>query len=133
MMQKTPNEKIHTRTTATMEVYCPPRKKPKRQKKVARRSTIKMAPDNCHDGIDDQKGPLARVMKISQFSVKEISKNNTASVTPKFWMIPAPGWASMVVRVIQVPMARTIPRRTDIPHSFGRFHLTGDLEKGALS
>ena len=35
-----------------------------------------MAPANCHDGIDDQKGPLARVMKMSQFSVREISKNN---------------------------------------------------------
>lgn len=104
-------------------------------KRVAMMSTRKIAPDNCHEGIDDQKGPLARVMKMSQFSVREISKNKTASRLPKFWAIPrsALPLASIVVRAIQVPMARTIPRRIDIPQRRGKFHLTGVLENGALS
>ncbi|GKT86554.1 LOW QUALITY PROTEIN: hypothetical protein Ct61P_04404 [Colletotrichum tofieldiae] len=41
---------------------------PQMVKQVARMSTTKMAPANCHEGMEDQKGPLARVMKMSQFS-----------------------------------------------------------------
>jgi hypothetical protein len=41
-------------------------------KQLATMSTTKMAPLSCHEGIEDQKGPLARVMKISQFSVRDI-------------------------------------------------------------
>ena len=68
-------------------------------------------------------------MKMSQFSVSEIWRNTTSSMLPKFWTIPPSGLcAYMVVTVIQVPMARTQPRRTDIPQSLGRFHLTGVLE-----
>ena len=74
--QKTPKEKIQIRTTVTMDV-CPPVNQPKRQNIVEMISTTKIAPVNCHDGMLDQKGPFARVMKISQFSVREISKNKT--------------------------------------------------------
>ncbi len=66
MMQKTPKEKIQIRTTATMEV-CPPTNQPQMVKKVAIRSTTRIAPVSCQLGMEDQKGPLARVMKMSQF------------------------------------------------------------------
>lgn len=132
-MQKTPNEKIQIRTTATMLV-CPPTNHPKIQKSDARMSTTKMAPVSCHDGMELQKGPLARVMKISQFSVKEICRKSTSSIFPKFWtMPPFSPLAYIVVTVIHVPTARTHPSRTDIPQSLGKFHLTGLLENGALS
>lgn len=79
--QKTPNEKSQTRTTATIEVHGP-MKNPKRQKNVARRSTIRIAPVSCQDGMEAQNGPSARVMKISQFSVREISRKSTSFRLP---------------------------------------------------
>lgn len=108
---------------------------PQMVKKVAMRSTIRMAPLSCQEGMEDQKGPLARVMKMSQFSVREISRKTTSSILPKFWTIPRSSEpaAYMVVTVIQVPMARTKPRTMDIPQSLGRFHLTGVLLNGTLS
>ncbi|KAH3682228.1 hypothetical protein WICPIJ_006807 [Wickerhamomyces pijperi] len=99
---------------------------------VAMMSTIKTAPANCQDGAEDQNGPAALVMKINQFSVKEICKNKTPSMEPKFWMIP-PFGTNMVVKVIQVPIAKMIPKMMDIPHNLGKFHLTGFGAYGALS
>lgn len=117
-----------------MDVLWPPRNQPKTVKRVARTSTPNIATQSCQDGMDDQNGPLARVMKINQFSVKQISKKTIASMSPKFCTIPpfSPP-TSMVERQIQVPAARTMPRMIDIPHNLGKFHLTGVLEYGALS
>lgn len=128
-LTKTPKEKTQIRTTATMLVSLSSNQ-PQMVKKVAIRSTMRIAPASCHEGSEDQKGPLARVMKMSQFSVREISRKTTSSRLPKFWTIPPlelPA-AYIVVTVIQVPIARTTPRRTDIPQSLGRFHLTGVWE-----
>ncbi|KAH3673686.1 hypothetical protein WICMUC_003502 [Wickerhamomyces mucosus] len=105
---------------------------PNKVNMVAMISTIKTAPDNCHDGTDDQNGPAARVMKINQFSVNEICKNKTPSIEPKFWIIP-PFGTNIVVKVIQVPTAKITPKMTDIPHNLGKFHLTGFGAYGALS
>ena len=54
-----PNEKIQTRTTATIEVCWPCSNQPKMVKRVAMMSTMRTAPASCHEGSDDQKGPLA--------------------------------------------------------------------------
>lgn len=57
-MQKIPNEKTQTRTTATIDVSLSSNQ-PKMVKRVAMTSTMKTAPASCHEGSDDQKGPLA--------------------------------------------------------------------------
>jgi hypothetical protein len=59
MMQKTPKEKTQIRTTATIEVCCPCSNQPKMVNRVAMTSTMKTAPASCHEGSEDQKGPLA--------------------------------------------------------------------------
>jgi hypothetical protein len=58
MTQKMPNEKIQIRTTATMDVSLFSNQ-PKMVKRVAMMSTTRTAPASCHEGSEDQKGPLA--------------------------------------------------------------------------
>src|SRR5436305_10926652 len=97
-------------------------------------STSRIAAVSCHDGIEDQNGPFARVIKISQFSDSEIWRNRISSLTPKFCAIPPSSPPTkIVVNAIQEPTAKTTPSNRDMPHSLGRFHFTGVFENGALS
>ena len=131
----TPIEYAQTTTTVTTSTHpssrnlarsagsvtCPvPDNHPKRQNKVAITSTAKIAPTSCHEGHVFP--PL--VTKISQFSVREISRNRISWTEPKFWIMPPLGRYN-VPRITQVPRANKTPEKTRTTHIFGNCHSTG--------